>query len=258
MSAGILAAIIGPMLATWASTAFTPIYSGAYLVVSVLGIIAIISNSFLPKKVVDDTLSHADKQADDGQIKISFASLLKRPAFRNGILILLCSCFSMALIMSGAPIIMQSVLHSTPEQRMFGMQLHMIGMYLPVFILLFVAKYVPIKIQILGGLSIGLLAALASAFSITSTSLILTLLLIGICWSLCYSSGSALLTRSYKPVERQSARGKGELFPVLGLAIGGLLAGPFSKWVLWSDQMLLILVLIIASLIMILVDWKRI
>ncbi|WP_395319853.1 MFS transporter [Fructilactobacillus frigidiflavus] len=258
MSAGVLAAIIGPMLATWASDTFNPLYSGAYLVVSVLGLTAVISNSFLPKVAVDETIQSSKQNTNDSQIKISLFSLLKRSAFRNGVLILICSCFSMALIMSGAPIIMQSVLHNTPAQRMVGMQLHMVGMYLPVFILLFVSKYIPIKIQILIGLTVGFFAAFASAFTVNNFSVTLTLLLIGICWSLCYTSGSALLTKSYTPEERQSARGKGELFPVLGLAIGGLLAGPFSKWVTWNDQMIIVLILILISLLMIIFDWKRI
>ncbi|WP_225429568.1 hypothetical protein [Fructilactobacillus sanfranciscensis] len=39
--------------------------------------------------------------------------------------------------------------------------------------------------------------------------------------------------------------------------VGGLLAGPFSKWLAWTDQMMIILVLILISLAMVLVDWKK-
>ncbi|WP_395391880.1 hypothetical protein [Fructilactobacillus sanfranciscensis] len=39
--------------------------------------------------------------------------------------------------------------------------------------------------------------------------------------------------------------------------VGGLLAGPFSKWLAWTDQMMIILVLILISLTMVLVDWKK-
>lgn len=39
--------------------------------------------------------------------------------------------------------------------------------------------------------------------------------------------------------------------------VGGLLVGPFSKWLAWTDQMMIILVLILISLAMVLVDWKK-
>lgn len=39
--------------------------------------------------------------------------------------------------------------------------------------------------------------------------------------------------------------------------VGGLLAGPSSKWLAWTDQMMIILVLILISLAMVLVDWKK-
>ncbi|MBW1606319.1 MFS transporter [Lactobacillus sp. Sy-1] len=261
LSAGVVAAIVGPVLATWTSQAMLPIYSGAYLLVGFLGLCAMLINSCLPSREVNQTLtdsSTASKDERGVQKTVSFLALLKRASFRNGSLICLCSCFSMALIMSGAPIFMQNVLQSSPEQRMMGMQLHMIGMYLPVIMLLFMAKYISTKVQILVAFGIGMIAALISTFDITHVTVMLTLLLIGVFWSLSYASGSALLTKSYSSEERQSARGKGELFPVLGLALGSLLAGPFNQWVTWSAQMDFVLIFILLVLGLILFDWKRI
>lgn len=258
LTAGVFAAIIGPLLATWSSQLLTPLYSGAYLLVSVLGIGALFINTCLPKKQINATMQHSVAKADKTEIKIGFSTLLKRASFRNGALILLCSCFSMSLIMAGAPIFMQNILHNSATQRMFGMQLHMVGMYLPVIILLFVAKYLALKIQIMSAAVIGIVAVLTSAFYVNHTTIMITLLLIGVFWSLSYASGSALLTQSYTAQERQSARGKGEMFPVLGLAIGSLLAGPFSLWTPWPVQMSVILLFILMSVGLIFIDWHKI
>ncbi|GLB47600.1 membrane protein [Philodulcilactobacillus myokoensis] len=260
LSAGVVAAIVGPALATWTSQIMMPVYAGAYLLVGFLGLCAMFINSFLPGHAINQTLDGSSNDEDSSQasVHVSFGSLLKRASFRNGGLICLCSCFSMALIMSGATIFMQDVLQSSPDQRMMGMQLHMIGMYLPVIMLLFVAKYLSTKVQILIALVIGIIATLVSVFNITNMTVMLTLLLIGVFWSFSYASGSALLTKSYASEERQSARGKGELFPVLGLALGSLLAGPFNQWITWTTQMEFVLVFILLVIVLIAVDWKKI
>ncbi len=259
LSAGVVAAIIGPILATWTSQILFPIYSGAYILVGILGVCAMIINSCLPRKEVDNTIIYpTNTQNTQKQKYVSFLSLLKRPTFRSSILICLCSCFSMALIMSGAPIFMKSMLHSSASQRMMGMQLHMIGMYLPVVLLPFFSKYISLKIQILCALTIGIAATWISIFNVNHVTVMLTLLFIGIFWSLSYASGSALLTKSYTADERQSARGKGELFPVLGLALGSLTAGPFSEYINWSAQMFFVLMFIFLTMIMVMIDWKKI
>ncbi|UQS87311.1 MFS transporter [Nicoliella spurrieriana] len=258
LSAGTVAAIVGPVLATWTSQALLPIYSGAYLLVGALGLCAMTVNSFLPRQTVNQTISQPNADQGAPQQTVRLATLVKRPTFRNGALLCLCSCFSMALIMSGAPIFMQTMLHSTPEQRMVGMQLHMLGMYLPVILLLFTAKYIRMKGQILFALAIGIIATLVSILHVNAISVMLTLLLIGVFWSFSYASGSSLLTKSYSAAERQSARGKGELAPVLGLAIGSLLAGPFNAWLGWQFQMGFVILFILVTMGLIMFDWKRI
>ncbi|WP_224132765.1 hypothetical protein [Leuconostoc gasicomitatum] len=131
-------------------------------------------------------------------------------------------------------------------------------MYLPVVLLPFFSKYISLKIQILCALTIGIAATWISIFNVNHVTVMLTLLFIGIFWSLSYASGSALLTKSYTADERQSARGKGELFPVLGLALGSLTAGPFSEYINWSAQMFFVLMFIFLTMIMVMIDWKKI
>lgn len=127
LSAGVIAAIVGPLLATWAEGLFPVHYAGSYLIVSILGILALATVAMFP---ADQQIGGMRQPVGSAQ-KVGLLELLRRPRFLLGIALGFTVCCAMTMIMAGAPLVMEHVLRESDGTRMQAMQLHMLGMYLP-------------------------------------------------------------------------------------------------------------------------------
>lgn len=247
LSAGAIASIIGPVLATFFGTATNIEYEGSYYVVSVLAACAVIVLLALPK-IQSPTPAHMRDKATASTTP-NYPALLTRPRFVLGATISFVASFVMVLVMSGAPIVLESTFSQNAQTRMVAMQLHMVGMYLPTLFAIFIFhKKNSEMAQALTGLIIGMLGTVVALAASASYAVTLDLLLIGISWSLCYAAGSALLTKSYTESERSWARGVGELAPVLGQVLGSVLAGVLLA-AGWKTVFVTVLAMIVCALI---------
>lgn len=247
LSAGAIASIIGPVLATFFGTATSIEYEGSYYVVSVLAACAVIVLLVLPK-IQSPTPSHMRDKAIASTTP-NYPALLTRPRFVLGATISFVASFVMVLVMSGAPIVLESTFSQNAQTRMVAMQLHMVGMYLPTLFAIFIFhKKNSEMAQALTGLIVGMLGTVVALAASASYAVTLDLLLIGISWSLCYAAGSALLTKSYAESERSWARGVGELAPVLGQVLGSVLAGVLLA-AGWKTVFVTVLAMIVCALI---------
>ncbi|MDU6841394.1 MAG: MFS transporter [Bifidobacterium breve] len=227
LSAGAIASIIGPVLATFFGTAT--------------------SIEYLPK-IQSPTPSHMRDKAIASTTP-NYPALLTRPRFVLGATISFVASFVMVLVMSGAPIVLESTFSQNAQTRMVAMQLHMVGMYLPTLFAIFIFhKKNSEMAQALTGLIVGMLGTVVALAASASYAVTLDLLLIGISWSLCYAAGSALLTKSYAESERSWARGVGELAPVLGQVLGSVLAGVLLA-AGWKTVFVTVLAMIVCALI---------
>lgn len=230
LSAGVVAAIVGPIIATSTSHLLEPLYAGSYVAVSVLGAAALCTLALLP--IGRDALGEGRNGAGESA-KVSVSAVLRRPRFIAGALLSAVACFAMTVVMSGVPLELEYGLHASESSRMVAMQLHMIGMYGPMLVLPLLASRLGHLSQALMGIILGLLGVVAGSMA-SVPSLTAMLLLVGVAWSVAYATGSALLTTSYTARERRVARGVGEFFPVFGLVSGSLLAGPIITWAGWQ------------------------
>ena len=225
LSAGAIASIIGPVLAACA-------------------VIVLLA---LPK-IQSPTPAHMRDKATASTTP-NYPALLTRPRFVLGATISFVASFVMVLVMSGAPIVLESTFSQNAQTRMVAMQLHMVGMYLPTLFAIFIFhKKNSEMAQALTGLIIGMLGTVVALAASASYAVTLDLLLIGISWSLCYAAGSALLTKSYTESERSWARGVGELAPVLGQVLGSVLAGVLLA-AGWKTVFVTVLAMIVCALI---------
>ncbi len=131
-----IASIIGPVLATFFGTATNIEYEGSYYVVSVLAACAVIVLLALPK-IQSPTPAHMRDKATASTTP-NYPALLTRPRFVLGATISFVASFVMVLVMSGAPIVLESTFSQNAQTRMVAMQLHMVGMYLPTLFAIFI------------------------------------------------------------------------------------------------------------------------
>lgn len=234
LSAGVVAAILGPLIASATSTLLTPLYAASYLAVSALGLGAMGTLAMLPHHDGPGAAGPDTGPVPGETPAVSIADLFRRPGFLTGTLVSATGCFAMALVMSGAPLELDHHLHVTEAARTFAMQLHMVGMYGPMLVLPVLAMRFSTLAQTWAGILLGVAGLLIGLVG-NAPTITITLLLIGISWAITYATGSTLLTLSYTESERRVARGIGEFFPVFGLAAGSLLAGPMITEAGWAS-----------------------
>lgn len=249
LSAGVIAAIIGPIIATVTGDLLVPLYAGSYVAVSALGLGAIVALFLLPNSVktmaLPESVSNKTRHVPRGFI----VKLCARPRFRTGTLISIIGCFSMSIVMSGASLELEHVFHVQETSRMMAMQLHMVGMYAPMLILPLLAGKLSHLAQAGLGILLGLVGLIVGLLG-DAPSISATLLCIGVAWAVTYATGSALLTTSYSESERHYARGIGEFFPVCGLALGSLLAGPLITQMGWMALVMVCIVFLVIAIVL--------
>ncbi|WP_234923939.1 MFS transporter [Bifidobacterium longum] len=243
LSAGVIAAIVGPLLATWAEGLFPVHYAGSYLIVSVLGILALATVAMFP---ADQQIGSTRQPVGSAQ-KVGLLELLRRPRFLLGIALGFTVCCAMTMIMAGAPLVMEHVLHESDGTRMQAMQLHMLGMYLPMALIpLLNSKKRSHTVFVSLALGLGL-ASCVLGLGQNAPLVAMALLGIAVAWALGYNEGTVLLVSSYSADEVASARGKGEFFLVCGQVIGSLLAGSVIEFLGWRTMLAILTLLFVLT-----------
>ncbi|WP_298609689.1 MFS transporter [uncultured Thiothrix sp.] len=244
LSGSLLAAILGPSLAKFANHWIAePKYLGAYGLVAVFSLLALLLISFLGKK-----------PASQAANKATPASFLKRPAYWLGVGNTAFGQAVMMLMMLVAPLAMHQH-HYSVDAGMSVIGWHIIGMFLPSFVSgklvdKFGAGYV-----LLAGLAVLALSALASILGTTELHYHISLFLLGIGWNLMYVAGTNQYNQAYPAAEKGRAQGIAELViavaAIVGVMAGGLLIQSFS----WQSLNLGLLVLL--GLVVVLNLWMQ-
>ncbi|HPY40899.1 MAG TPA: MFS transporter, partial [Thiolinea sp.] len=186
LSGSLLAAILGPSLARFANQSVTePKYWGAYGLVAIFSMLALILISFL-----------STKPATQAANKSSPASFLKLPAYWLGVGNTAFGQGVMMLMMLVAPLAMHQH-HYSVDSGLSVIGWHIIGMFLPSFVSgklvdKFGAQYV-----LLTGLAVFALSALASIWGTSEMHYHISLFLLGIGWNLMYVAGTNQYNKAY-------------------------------------------------------------
>lgn len=221
LSGSLLAAILGPSLAKYANQAIaTPHYLGAYALVAIFSVVALILISLLSAKPATQVANKATP-----------ATFLKLPAYWLGVGNTAFGQGVMMLMMLVAPLAMHQH-HYSVDAGMSVIGWHIIGMFLPSFVSgKLVDKFGAQRI-LLAGLGVFLFSALASILGATELHYHISLFLLGIGWNLMYVAGTSQYNKAYPTAEKGRAQGIAELIialaAIMGVASGGLLIQSFS------------------------------
>ncbi|MFT0847683.1 MFS transporter [Actinomycetaceae bacterium L2_0104] len=231
LSGGLVAAIIGPFLATALQGLTSTPFVGSYLLVALLGVCAAVWNSRLPAL----TSTTADTPESGAAARPRrMRELWAQPRLWAGLVGATVAMSTMSAMMTAGPILGEQVGHSAVVTA-FAVQLHMIGMYAPGFLAARIIGRVGEPRVVLAG---ALLIATAGITAAVGTSLALFLaamFLVGVGWNLAYSGGSALITTAYRPNERTHVQGIAEPIIVAAQVAGAFSATAFtnaSGWLL--------------------------
>jgi MFS family permease len=224
LAGGVVAAIIGPALATFGKPLLEPAYVGSFLILSAISVVAagLLTGFRTPAPGLD---------VGQGEPR-PLVVIMRQPAYAGALFAAATGSGVMILAMTATPLAMEHHHHGLSETAMV-IQGHVLGMFLPSFFTgSLIARFGVLQIMLTGAALLGGHVLL----SLTGTGLasfVSALVLLGVGWNFLYIGGTTLLSSTYLPAERARAQAANDLTVyVVGLA-ASLSAGALLQTLGW-------------------------
>lgn len=232
LAGGVVAALLGPFLASFGSAFFSVSYAGSFLFMGIMASVGLLLLSRLQIPVQSmESSEHV------------LARPWKKVVFQPAYLVALFSGASgfgiMVLGLTATPIAMKHYGFDLPQIATV-IQLHILGRFVPSF---FTGKLIDrfgvINIMLAGILL--MLAYLALAFSgVTWGMFAVALILMGIGWNFLYVGGTSLLATTYTTGEKGVAQATNDMSVFIFSLLCSLGAGPLLNAYGWKTMHLLL------------------
>ena len=231
LAGGLVAALAGPFVATALRDVTATPYVASYLLVAVLGLGAALWNTRL--RVPSSVPSPASEPgAPDPTAPRPYGVLWRQPVLLLGTAAAVVAALTMLALMTAGPILGLAA-GRTPGEAALAIQLHLVGMFAPGFL-------VPRVIGRLGerrvaalGCAVILGAGLAAAGGASLPLYLTAMFAVGVGWNLAYSGGSAMIASSYRPSERGRVQPVAEALGIAAQVGGSFAAAGFTTEESW-------------------------
>ena len=199
LAGGIAGAFIGPNLASatrgWLSFPF----AGAYLALVGVAALSLLVLSFIRFPAHVPPLPGA-------AVGRPTRELLRQPVFAVAVISAALGYGVMNLLMAATPIAMQQCRHPFSSAALV-LEWHVLGMFVPSFFTgHLIKRWGALPIMFVGGL-LNLVCVVVALSGVDVMQFLLALLALGVGWNFLYTGGSTLLTRAYRPEEKNRAQG---------------------------------------------------
>lgn len=240
MAGGIVAAIIGPQAVIHMADLFAPIpFAGAYAAAVALSLAAALVLVFL-----DIPPPPAKRVGESGR---PLAEIARQPAFIVAVGCAASSFALMSFVMTAAPLAM--VLHDHHrDAAVLGIQWHVLAMFGPSFVTgSLIARFGAERI-VATGLVLLIACAIVALSGTDVAHFWLALILLGIGWNFGFIGGTALVTRTYTPEEKEKVQALND-FLIFGLvAVASFSSGEILLVGGWDVVNMLVLPVAMACL----------
>jgi len=198
LAGGIVASIVAPELAKATRGMFAPaLFAGCYAAMVVLNLLCLIVLSFtkLPPPLA---------QGAAGPMR-PWAEILAQPKFIAAVLASMVGYGVMILIMSATPLAMADC-GLTFDDTAFIIQWHTLAMFTPSFFTGDIIKRIGAIPVVLMGLVLNVVCVVINAAGVDFNNFWAGLVALGLGWNFLYIGGTALLTETYRPAEREKVQ----------------------------------------------------
>lgn len=232
LAGGIVAALLGPFLASFGSAFFSVSYAGSFLFMGIMASVGLLLLSRLQIPV-------QSRESSEQVIARSWKKVVFQPAYLVALFSGASGFGIMVLGLTATPIAMKLYGFDLPQIATV-IQLHILGRFIPSF---FTGKLIDrfgvIKIMLAGILL--MLAYIALAFSgITWGMFAVSLILMGIGWNFLYIGGTSLLATTYTIGEKGVAQATNDMSVFILSLLCSLGAGPLLNAYGWKTMHLLL------------------
>ncbi len=199
LAGGIVGAFIGPNLASHAKDLLPAPFAGAYLALIGVAALALVAVSLI------DFPPHVRPQpgASTGR---PLAEIARQPVFMVAVAAAALGYGVMNLLMAATPIAMQQCSHPFSSAALV-LELHVLGMYVPSF---FTGRLIQRfgALPVMGvGVLLNVACVMVALSGVDLMQFAVALAVLGVGWNFLYTGGSTLLTRTYRPEEKNKAQG---------------------------------------------------
>ncbi|HEY3599808.1 MAG TPA: MFS transporter [Paraburkholderia sp.] len=229
LAGGVVAAVLGPALATWSKDWLAPVaFAGSYALVTLLGLVSLAMLATLYR----DAAPHADAALALEPAR-PLAKIVRQPIFVAALANNALGYAVMMFVMTATPLAALACGHTIGDGARI-IEWHLVGMFAPSF---FSAQLIQ-RFGVLRVIGAGIvLSALCGVVALRATDLphfYAALACLGVGWNLMFVGGTTLLTQSYRPAERAKTQATSEFTTFACSALGSLFAGQMLAHFGWA------------------------
>ncbi|NWB10740.1 MFS transporter [Pseudomonas sp. D5002] len=251
LAGGVIAAFLGPLLASWSADLFPVLFAGSYLMVCLLGLASAALLWLGYQDALPEPLELHDHEQPPRKLRTIFNQPISLAALSNNVI----GGVVMMFIMTATPLAAVASNHSINDGASI-IQWHLVGMYAPS---LFAGRLISLfglpPILFLG-MALSAACGLIAQFSDSLTAFYVALLFLGVGWNFMFVGGTTLLTSSYHPSEKSRVQGVAEFIQYTFTAFATLTAGPLLQLLGWKGMNNIVFPLIAVSAVITL-RWMR-
>jgi len=217
LAGGILGAVAGPNLAALTKDSFDTPFLGAYLTLTVAGILGLIVMNFIhfPDEVA------VKKSLPAGR---STMELLRQPVFLIAAISSALGYGVMNLLMAATPLAMK-VCGLPFSDAALVLQWHVIGMFAPGFFTgSLIQKFGTYRIMILG-IVLNFVCILVALSGVEVYQFLISSFILGVGWNFLFTGATSLAMTAYRPEEKDKAQGIINFFIFATMAITSFSSG---------------------------------
>ena len=225
MTGGIVAALLGSVMVMATVDLLAPVtFAGTWLAMAGLALCgaSVLTQVNIPRP-----------PASDGNTGRPLRTIMMQPNYVVATASSMVSFGVMMLVMTATPVAMLGC-GFTVRDSSWVIQWHALAMFTPSFFTgSLITRYGAPRIIAIG-MALLMLAAIANLVGINFANFAIGLVLLGLGWNFGYIGGTALLTTTYAPAERNKAQGLSDLLVFSTTAATSLGAGALMALVGWS------------------------
>ncbi|CAN7807648.1 MFS transporter [Paraburkholderia hospita] len=241
LAGGVIAAVLGPALASWSKNLFPTLFAGSYLMVFLLGVGSMLLLAFGFRDVEAEKIP-ADEAAAARSLTTVFRQPISLAALANNVI----GGVVMMFVMTAAPLAAVANHHSIDDGANI-IQWHLVGMFAPSFVAGHLIKRYGMPSVLFAGILLSAACTFIAAASSSLPAFYAALLCLGVGWNFMFVGGTALLASSHTPAERAKVQGVAELIRNVFTAAASLVAGPILERFGWVDLNLVNVPLLIVA-----------
>lgn len=251
LAGGVIAAFLGPLVASWSTDLFPVLFAGSYLMVCLLGLASAALLWLGYQDALPEPLELHDHEQPPRKLLTIFKQPISLAALSNNVI----GGVVMMFIMTATPLAAVASNHSINDGASI-IQWHLVGMYAPsLFAGRLIALFGLPPILFLG-MALSAACGLIAQFSDSLTAFYIALLFLGVGWNFMFVGGTTLLTSSYHPSEKARVQGVAEFIQYTFTAFSTLAAGPILQLLGWKGMNNIVFPLIAVSAVITL-RWMR-